>query len=61
MSSVALEGRVAWVTGGTKGVGLGVVEGLLESGATVYYTGRSAAPAWVRPSALHATTPMMPR
>lgn len=39
----ALQGRVAWVTGGTKGVGLGVVEGLLESGATVYYTGRSAA------------------
>lgn len=42
--SSALEGRIAWVTGGTKGVGLGVVEGLLESGATVYYTGRSAAP-----------------
>jgi len=40
--NAGLEGRIAWVTGGTKGVGLGVVEGLLESGATVYYTGRSA-------------------
>lgn len=39
----ALEGRIALVTGGSRGVGLGVVEGLLESGATVYFTGRTAA------------------
>ncbi len=38
----ALEGRVALVTGGSRGVGLGVVEGLLEGGATVYFTGRTA-------------------
>jgi dehydrogenase/reductase SDR family member 1 len=37
----ALEGRVAVVTGASRGVGKGVALGLGEAGATVYVTGRS--------------------
>lgn len=36
-----LKGRVAVVTGASRGVGKGVAEGLAEAGATVYVTGRS--------------------
>jgi dehydrogenase/reductase SDR family protein 1 len=36
-----LRGKVAVVTGGSRGVGRGVAEGLAEAGATVYVTGRS--------------------
>jgi len=36
-----LEGKVALVTGATRGVGKGIAMGLGESGATVYITGRS--------------------
>jgi NAD(P)-dependent dehydrogenase (short-subunit alcohol dehydrogenase family) len=36
-----LKGKVAVVTGGSRGVGRGVAEGLAEAGATVYVTGRS--------------------
>ncbi|MDH3643238.1 MAG: SDR family NAD(P)-dependent oxidoreductase [Gammaproteobacteria bacterium] len=36
-----LKGKVAVVTGGSRGVGRGVAEGLAEAGATVYITGRS--------------------
>jgi len=36
-----LKGKVAVVTGASRGVGKGVAEGLAEAGATVYVTGRS--------------------
>lgn len=37
----SLKGKVAVVTGGSKGIGKGVAEGLGEAGCTVYITGRS--------------------
>ena len=36
-----LEGRTALVTGGTKGIGRGIVEELLEKGARVLFAARS--------------------
>lgn len=36
-----LEDRIALVTGASRGVGKGIVLGLCEAGATVYFTGRS--------------------
>ena len=39
----SLDGRVCLVTGGSRGVGRGVVLGLLEAGAIVHFTGRTQA------------------
>jgi len=39
-----LRGRIALVTGASRGVGKGIARGLGEAGATVYVTGRSANP-----------------
>lgn len=43
-SRMSLSGRVAVVTGASRGVGKGVALGLGEAGATVYVTGRSLRP-----------------
>jgi dehydrogenase/reductase SDR family protein 1 len=39
-----LKGRVALVTGASRGLGRGIAEGLAEAGATIYLTARSSNP-----------------
>ena len=41
-SLFSLDGRVALVTGGSRGIGLMITQGLLSQGATVYITARKA-------------------
>ena len=36
----SLEGKHALITGGTRGIGLAIVKGYLEAGATVSFCGR---------------------
>ena len=43
MSQFDLTGRIAIVTGGNGGIGLGMAEGLAAAGATVVLAGRNAA------------------
>ena len=42
MSPFDLSGRVAVVTGGNGGIGLGMAEGIAAAGATVVLAGRNA-------------------
>ena len=44
MSALPLAGRIAIVTGASRGVGKGIALGLGEAGATVYVTGRTIDP-----------------
>jgi NAD(P)-dependent dehydrogenase (short-subunit alcohol dehydrogenase family) len=46
--TTVLQGRVALVTGGSRGVGKGISEVLGEASATVYVTGRTVAEAEFR-------------
>lgn len=36
----SVEGKIAWVTGGSQGIGHMIAEGLVDAGATVYITSR---------------------
>ena len=49
-----LEGKVALVTGGNGGIGLGMAEGLAAAGATVLINGRQAATVDAAVARLHA-------
>jgi 2-deoxy-D-gluconate 3-dehydrogenase len=54
MTLFDLKGRVALVTGGNGGIGLGMAKGLAAQGATLAIAGRNAAKAETALSALHA-------
>ena len=43
MNMEKLNGKVAFITGGNKGIGLGVAEAMVEAGMFVCITGRNEA------------------
>lgn len=51
MKTLSLSGNAALVTGSSQGLGLGIAQGLLESGAAVAFHGHEARPPAVPPSA----------
>lgn len=52
---LALEGKIALVTGATRGIGKGIAVELAESGAKVYFTGRTTAEDPQRPGTVERT------
>jgi len=54
MPNFDLSGRVAFITGGNGGIGLGMAKGMAEAGATVVIAGRSRAKAETALGALRA-------
>ena len=55
MTIFGLQNRVAFVTGGNGGIGLGMAKGFAEAGAAVVIAGRNKAKAQTALSELHAT------
>lgn len=55
MTTISLNGRIAVVTGASRGIGKGIAEGLGEAGVTVYVTGRSSESDTTSPLTIEAT------
>ena len=60
MKENELKGKVAVVTGSSRGIGRGIAVGLGEKGATVYITGRSNGNGPLTLSLIHISEPTRP-